>query len=55
MSDLFGNYAAYILGAMGAALFFMLLEPILLVFKRRAVLQNVIRVKRQEERRNRKQ
>jgi heme exporter protein D len=56
MSDFFymGGYGAYIWSAMGAAAFFMLLEPILLMMGRRSVLQEVKRVKRLEERQNRK-
>jgi heme exporter protein D len=51
--NILGNYASYILGAMGAALFFMLLEPILLTMKRRSVIQDVKRIKRLEERQHR--
>lgn len=53
MDGLLGNYAPFILGAMGAAVFFMLLEPLLLVIKRRSVLQEVKRVRRLDERRKR--
>jgi len=55
MTDFFnmGNYAPYILSAMGAALFFMLFEPILLIMKRRSVLQDIRRLKRLEERQQR--
>jgi len=53
MTALLGNYASYILGAMGAALFFMLLEPLLLMMKRRSVIQEVRRFKRLEERQKR--
>ncbi|MEE9327011.1 MAG: heme exporter protein CcmD [Cocleimonas sp.] len=50
MSELFGNYAPFILGAMGAAVVLMLLEPILLISKRRSALQEIKRFKRLEER-----
>jgi len=53
MASLLGNYASFILGAMGSAVFLMLLEPALLVLKRRSALQEVKRTKRQEERRKR--
>lgn len=53
MSELLGNYAPFILGAMGATLFLMLIEPILLIIKRRLVLQDVKRVIRLEQRRKR--
>ncbi len=55
MSEFFhmGGYAAYIWSVMGVALFFMLLEPFLLVLKRRAILQEIKRNKRLEERRAR--
>jgi len=55
MSEFFhmGGFGAYIWSAMGAAVFLMLLEPILLVMKRRSVLQEVKRGKRLEERRKR--
>ncbi|MEE9445845.1 MAG: heme exporter protein CcmD [Cocleimonas sp.] len=50
LGTLLGKYASYILGAMGAALFFMLLEPLLLTIKRRSVIQEVRRFKRLEDR-----
>lgn len=55
MSEFFymGGFGAYIWSAMGAATFLMLLEPLLLVMKRRSVLQEVKRGKRLEERRKR--
>ena len=53
LGSVLGNYASYILGAMGAALFFMLLEPILLIMKRRSVIKEVKRFKRLEERQHR--
>ena len=55
MSEFFhmGGFGAYIWSAMGAAAFLMLLEPILLVMKRRSVLQEIKRSKRLEERRKR--
>ncbi len=56
MSEFFhmGGFGAYIWSAMGVALFLMLLEPIMLVIKRRSVLANIKRIKRLEERQNRK-
>jgi len=55
MSEFFymGGYGAYIWSAMGATTILMLLEPILLTIKRRAILQEVKRNKRLEERRTR--
>jgi len=55
MSEFFymGGYGAYIWSAMGAATILMLLEPALLMIKRRTVLQEVKRNKRLEERRAR--
>ena len=55
MSEFFhmGGYGAYIWSAMGAAAILMLLEPVLLIFKRRSALQEVKRNKRLEERRAR--
>jgi len=55
MSEFFymGGYGAYIWSAMGAAAILMLLEPILLVFKRRSALNEVKRNKRLEKRRTR--
>ncbi len=56
MSEFFhmGGFGAYIWSAMATALVLMLLEPILLVLKRRSVLTNIKRIKRLEERQNRK-
>jgi len=48
-----GGYGAFIWSVMGIALFFMLLEPFLLVLKRRSILQEIKRNKRLEERRAR--
>ena len=48
-----GGYGAFIWSVMGIALFFMLLEPLLLVLKRRSILQEIKRNKRLEERRAR--
>lgn len=48
-----GGFGAYIWSAMGVALFLMLLEPLLLVIKRRSVLKEVKRSKRLEERQRR--
>ncbi len=53
MSELFGNYAPFILGSMGAAVLLMLLEPIFLISKRRSILKEVKRIKRLEERQQR--
>ncbi len=53
LGSVLGNYAVYILGAMGAALFLMLLEPILLMLKRRSILKDVKRFIRLDERKNR--
>ena len=56
MSEFFhmGGFGAYIWSAMGIALVLMLLEPIMLIIKRRSVLANIKRIKRLEERQNRK-
>ena len=56
MSEFFhmGGFGAYIWSAMATALILMLLEPILLIIKRRSVLANIKRIKRLEERQNRK-
>jgi heme exporter protein CcmD len=56
MSDFFymGGFGAYIWSAMGAAAFLMLLEPILLVMKRRAIIKDIVKMKRLDERRSRK-
>ena len=55
MSEFFymGGYGAYIWSAMGAAAILMLLEPTLLVFKRRSVLNEIKRNKRLDKRRTR--
>ena len=53
LGSILGNYAVYILGAMGAALLLMLLEPILLMLKRRSILKDVKRFIRLDERKNR--
>ena len=57
MSEFFymGGYGTYIWGAMGAATFFMLLEPALLIAKRRSMIKELKQLKRLEERRARKQ
>ncbi len=56
MSEFFhmGGFGAYIWSAMAVALVLMLLEPIMLVMKRRSVLADIKRIKRLEERQNRK-
>jgi len=51
-ASLLGNYANFILGAMGVALLLMLFEPVQLMLKRRSVLQDIKRLKRLEKRRN---
>ena len=48
-----GGYAEYVWSAMAAAAVLMLLEPILLVMKRKAVLQEIKRGKRLAERQKR--
>jgi len=56
MSEFFhmGGFGAYIWSAMSVALVLMLLEPIMLIIKRRSVLANIKRIKRLEERQSRK-
>lgn len=56
MSEFFhmGGFGVYIWSAMATALVLMLLEPILLVMKRRSVLADIKRIKRLEERKARK-
>jgi len=56
MSDFFhmGGFGAYIWSAMVTALVLMLLEPIMLVIKRRSVLADIKRIKRLEERKSRR-
>ncbi len=49
-----GGFGAYIWSAMATALVLMLLEPMMLVVKRRTVLKDIKRIKRLEERQNRK-
>jgi len=55
MSEFFhmGGFGAYIWSAMATALVLMLLEPMMLVMKRRSVLKEIKRIKRLEERQNR--
>lgn len=55
MTDFFymGGFGAFIWSAMGAALFFMLLEPLLLRVKRKAVIKEIKRARRLAERRSR--
>jgi heme exporter protein D len=48
-----GGFGAYIWSAMAVALFLMLVEPIMLVINRRSVLEDIKRIKRLEERKNR--
>ncbi len=56
MSDFFymGGFGAYIWSAMGAAAFLMLLEPIQLIMKRRAIIKDIVKMKRLDERRSKK-
>ena len=56
MSEFFymGGFGAYIWSAMGAAAFFMLLEPVLLILKRRSIIKELKQIQRLEERRARK-
>ncbi len=56
MSEFFhmGGFGVYIWSAMATALVLMLLEPIMLVMKRRSVLADIKRIKRLEERKVRK-
>ncbi len=56
MSEFFymGGFGAYIWSAMTIALVLMLLEPVMLMMKRRSVLAGIRRIKRLEERKNRK-
>ena len=49
-ASLLGNYAIFILGAMGVALILMLFEPVQLMLKRRAVLHDIKRLKRLQQR-----
>ena len=55
MSEFFymGGYGAYIWSVIGVALFFMLLEPFMLILKRRSILQEIKRNKRLQQRRAR--
>ena len=55
MADFFymGGFGAYIWSAMGAALFFMLLEPLMLGIKRKAVIKEIKRANRLSDRRER--
>ncbi len=52
MSEFFsmGGFGAYIWSAMAAAAFFMILEPVQLIMKRKAALKEIKRVVRLEER-----
>ena len=56
MSEFFhmGGFGIYIWSAMATALILMVLEPIVLVMKRRSVLADIKRIKRLEERKARK-
>lgn len=48
-----GGFGAYIWGAMAVALFFVLAEPLMIVIQRKAILKDIKRVKRLEERQKR--
>ena len=48
-----GGFGAYIWSAMGVALFLMILEPILLIMKRRSIIKGLKQAKRLDERRAR--
>ena len=48
-----GGFGAFIWSAMGAALFLMVLEPILLILKRRSIIKELKQAKRLDERRAR--
>jgi len=48
-----GGFGAYIWSAMGVALFLMVLEPILLILKRRSIIKELKQAKRLDERRAR--
>ena len=56
MSEFFhmGGFGAYIWSAMSVALVLMLLEPIMLIIKRRSILANIKRIKRLDDRQSRK-
>lgn len=54
-ASLLGNYANFILGAMGVALLLMLFEPIQLILKRRVVLHDIKRLKRLQQRKKSEQ
>jgi len=49
-----GGFGIYIWSSMATALVLMLLEPLMLVMKRRSVLADIKRIKRLEERKARK-
>lgn len=55
MSEFFymGGFGAYIWSAMATAAFLMILEPMMLMMKRRSVIKDIKRNIRLEERRNR--
>ena len=55
MSEFFhmGGFGAYIWSAMGAALFLMILEPVMLMIKRRSIIKELKQAKRLDERRAR--
>jgi len=48
-----GGFGVFVWSAMSVALVLMLLEPIMLVIRRRSVLANIKKIKRLEERNNR--
>lgn len=54
-ASLLGNYANFILSAMGVALLLMLFEPVQLILKRRVVLHDIKRLKRLQQRKKSEQ
>lgn len=54
-ASLLGNYANFILSAMGVALLLMLFEPVQLMLKRRLVLHDIKRLKRLQQRKKSEQ
>ncbi|GAA0414654.1 hypothetical protein GCM10009133_23810 [Cocleimonas flava] len=50
-----GGFGAYIWSAMGVAALLMVLEPMTLMYRRRAVIAQIKRTKRLEERRTNNQ
>ncbi len=56
MSEFFhmGGFGVYIWSAMATALVLMILEPVLLMMKRRSIIKEIKQIKRLEERKARK-